>query len=193
VTAIPSIPWQLGPDQLRELAEAREAGKYLRRAIAFANLDGWTLVAASALSFVCGLASISSMIVAIALGAIATVELRGANQLRRLDESAARKLAFNQIALGTLIALYAIWRIYDGLHGPSPYAEVTRADPRMGHRIEDMARSLTVAIYGCLILFAIFAQGGAALFYFTREKHIRAYRSRTPGWILQMQHSGVAV
>ena len=40
---------------------------------------------------------------------------------------------------------------------------------------------------------AIVAQGGAALFYFTREKYLREYRQRIPPWILQMQKTGVMV
>ena len=60
-------------------------------------------------------------------------------------------------------------------------------------RFEDMFRSMAVAFYGSLIMFAIVAQGGAALFYFTREKYLREYRRRTPAWILQMQKTGVSV
>ena len=31
---------------------------------------------------------------------------------------------------------------------------------------------------------------GYALFYFTREKHIRAYREQTPAWIVEFQQGG---
>ena len=34
------------------------------------------------------------------------------------------------------------------------------------------------------------AQGGTALYYFTREKHIRAYREQTPAWIVEFQQGG---
>jgi hypothetical protein len=193
MTAISAASLQLTAQQLRELADARVAGKYVRRAIAVAMFDGWALVAAAALSCICGLADITSMVVGVALGAIAYLELRGASQLRRLDETAARRLGINQILLGTLLAAYSIWRIYQELNGPSPYAVLTQADAKVGRRFEDMFRSLTVAIYGSLIIFAILAQGGAALFYFTREKYIKAYRQRTPGWIVQMQQTGIAV
>ncbi|HEV8378827.1 MAG TPA: hypothetical protein VGP99_08245 [Tepidisphaeraceae bacterium] len=193
MAAISPTAIHLTPQQLRELASARAAHKYVRRAIAVATFDGWTIAVFAVASCLCGIGSISSMIVGVALGGLAYIELRGASQLRRLDETAPRRLGINQILLGTLLAVYSIWQIYQELHGPSPYAAITQADPHMGRRIEDMARSLTVAIYGCLIMFAIVAQGGAALFYFTREKYLRDYRQHTPAWILQMQQTGVMV
>src|SRR5258706_6528196 len=193
MAAIPPTAIQLTPQQVRELADARAAGKYVRRAIAVATFDGWALAAFAMVNCICGLADFQSLIIGVALGGLAYVEIRAAAQLRRLDESAPRRLGINQILLGTLLAVYAIWQIYQELHGPSPYAALSQADAHMGKRFEDMARSLTVGVYGCLIIFAIVAQGGAALFYFTRDKYLRDYRQRTPAWILQMQQTGVAV
>jgi len=193
MSAISPFAIQLTPQQLRELADARAAGKYVRRAIAVATFDGWALAAFAIANCLCGLADLSSMVIGLALGGLAYLEIRAASQLRRLDESAPRRLGINQILLGTLLAAYAIWKIYEYLHGPSPYAALSQADPKVGKRFEDMFRSMAVAFYGSLIMFAIVAQGGAALFYFTREKYLREYRRRTPAWILQMQKTGVSV
>ena len=193
MAAIPPTAIQLTPQQVRELADARAAGKYVRRAIAVATFDGWALAAFAMVNCICGLADFQSFIIGVALGGLAYVEIRGAGQLRRLDESAPRRLGINQILLGMLLAVYAIWKIYEYLHGPSPYAALSQADPKVGKRFEDMFTSMAVAFYGCLIMFAIVAQGGAALFYFTREKYLREYRQRIPAWILQMQKTGVMV
>ena len=193
MSAISPFAIQLTPQQLRELADARAAGKYVRRAIAVATFDGWALAAFAIANCLCGLADLSSMVIGLALGGLAYLEIRAASQLRRLDESAPRRLGINQILLGTLLAAYAICKIYEYLHGPSPYAALSQADPKVGKRFEDMFRSMAVAFYGSLIMFAIVAQGGAALFYFTREKYLREYRRRTPAWILQMQKTGVSV
>jgi len=189
----PQTPGPLTPQQLRELIDARAAHKYIRRAINVALFDGWTVAAFAIVNCICGLSDVTSMIVGLAMGAVAFVEIRGAAQLRRLDASAPRRLGFNQILLGMLLSAYALWQIYQYLHAPSPLAAVTAADPKVGKRFEDMYQSLAVGLYGCLILFAIVAQGGAALFYFTREKYLRDYRERTPAWILQMQTAGVMV
>ncbi len=193
MSAILPYASHLTPQQLRELADARAAGKYVRRAIAIATFDGWALAAFAIINCLCGLADLSSMIIGLALGGLAYLEIRAASQLRRLDESAPRRLGINQILLGTLLAVYAVWKIYEYLHGPSPLAEITKADPKVGKHFEDMFRSMAVAFYGCLIMFAIVAQGGAALFYFSREKYLREYRQRIPAWILQMQKTGVSV
>ncbi|HEV8290375.1 MAG TPA: hypothetical protein VGP94_00560 [Tepidisphaeraceae bacterium] len=193
MAAISPTAIHLTPQQLRELTDARVAHKYVRRAIAVATFDGWTVAAFAIANCLCGLADLPSMIIGLALGGVAYVEIRGASQLRRLDLSAPRRLGFNQILLGTLLVVYAIWQIYEHLHGPARFAEITQADARVGKRFEDMFRSLAVAIYGCLIIFAIVAQGGAALFYFTREKYLKDYRQRTAAWILQMQQTGVMV
>jgi len=50
-----------------------------------------------------------------------------------------------------------------------------------------------MALYGAMIAVALFAQGGLALFYFTRRKHIDAYLAKTPAWILAMQRGGIAL
>ena len=193
MSAISPSAIHLTPHQLRELTAARAAHKTIRRAIAVATFDGWTIAVFAIANCLCGLADLPSMIVGLALGAMAFVEIRGASQLRCLDQSAPRRLAINQILLGLLLSAYAVCQIYQHLHNPSPLAAVTQADPRVGKRFEDMFQSLAVALYGCLIIFAILAQGGAAFFYFTREKYLREYRQRTPAWILQMQQTGVLV
>jgi len=193
MAAIPPTAIQLTPQQLRELADARAAGKYVRRAIAVATFDGWALAAFAIVNCICGVADFQSMVIGLALGVMAYIEIRGASQLRRLDESAPRRLGINQVLLGLLLSAYAVWHIYEYLHGPSPYAALSQADPKVGKRFEDMFTSMAVGFYGCLIIFAIFAQGGAALFYFTREKYLKEYRLRTPAWILQMQRAGVMV
>src|SRR5689334_7687058 len=130
----PQTPGPLTPQQLRELTDARAAHKYIRRAINVALFDGWTVAAFALVNCMCGLADLTSMIVGLAMGAVAVVEIRGAAQLRRLDTSAPRRLGFNQILLGMLLSAYALWQIYQYLHGPSALAAVTAADPKVGKR-----------------------------------------------------------
>ena len=60
----------------------------------------------------------------------------------------------------------------------------------MGTDMKDLARMIAFGVYGTLIAVAIFAQGGTALYYFTREKHLRQYIQTTPPWIIEMQRAG---
>jgi hypothetical protein len=127
---------------------------------------------------------------------VAWIELRGAGRLRKLDADAARILGLNQLALAAIFILYALSRIYSVSTGPGPYEAIKASDAQMAHMlkpIEDLTRVVSLALYGVLILVAIFAQGGLALYYFSRVKHIEAYRSRTPAWIVQLQQAGVAL
>jgi hypothetical protein len=49
------------------------------------------------------------------------------------------------------------------------------------------------AVYGSLILIAVFAQGSMALYYFTRVRLIRNYVAITPEWIVTLQKAGFAL
>ena len=55
-----------------------------------------------------------------------------------------------------------------------------------------LARMISATVYVGLACVAVLAQGGTALYYFTREKHIRAYREQTPPWIVEMQRQSGA-
>src|SRR5437762_3656804 len=88
---------QLSQDNLLQLAAARTTGRKLRRAISVASFDGWSIAIFAALTFVCSLTDLLGLLMAIGLGAIACIELRGANKLRRLEPGAIRVLGFNQL------------------------------------------------------------------------------------------------
>jgi len=82
------------------------------------------------------------------------------------------------------------------MNGVSPYAAYKSADPQLGRMlqpIENLTHLIAMALYGAMIAVALFAQGGLALFYFTRGKHIDAYLARTPAWILAMQRGGIVL
>lgn len=199
MTAPPPLPVAAAPylsaENLRQLSSARAASRKVRRAIAVASFDGWSIGVFGGLTLLFGLTDFSSIALGLGMGVVAFIELRGAGRLRRLEAGAARTLGFNQVALGTMLILYATWHIVAQLTGPSPYQSIKSSDAQLAHMlqpIEDLSRMLTIAIYSAVIAIAFFAQGGLALFYFTRDKHLRDYLSRTPDWILTMQRSGIA-
>lgn len=162
-----------------------------------AAFDGWTIAIFAALTFVCGLSSVSGIVMAAGMAIIACIELTGASRLRRLDPQAARMLGFNQLAFALLLVAYAIWSLYHELKsGGGMRAELAAVDPSAVEILkpfENLARQITLMVYGALIAVAVLAQGGTALFYFTRIKHIRAHLKQTPAWIVQMQRTGVSL
>jgi hypothetical protein len=191
-----ALPPQVSEEHLRQLAGARVGAKKVRRAIFVANFDGWSIGAFGGLTLLFGLTDPLSIVMGLGMIAVAWIELRAAGGLRRLDPLAARTLGMNQLGLATLLILYALWRIYTVSTGAGPYDAIKANDAQIAHMlqpIEDLTRIVSLALYGALIFVAVFAQGGLALYYFSRAKHIEAYVSRTPPWIIKLQQSGIAL
>lgn len=167
--------------------------KKVRRCVAVANFDGWSVGVFGALTLLFGMFSIVGWVLGGGMLAVAWVELSTVGRIKRFESRAARRLGWNQLALASLLLGYAGWSLYGAMFGPDPLASTIAAAPETAEMLapySSMARTISAAVYVCLALVAIFAQGGTALYYFTREKHIRAYREQTPGWIVQMQQSG---
>ena len=57
--------------------------------------------------------------------------------------------------------------------------------------INDLYKTITIAIYGGLIAATLIFQGINALYYFTRRKHVEAYVSETPEWVVDLQRRDV--
>ena len=183
----------LSEHHLRELEAARVTGRKIGRAVAIARFDGWSIAVVAGLTLLFGFTSISGVLMAAGLGAVAFFELRGATALRRLDPAAARIMGVNQLALGSLLVAYSLWRIYATLTGPGPYAEAAATDPALAKAlapIEDLMRLVTLAANAGLIVVAFVAQGGLAAYYFSRVKHVQEYLAQTPAWVVAVQKSG---
>ena len=50
-----------------------------------------------------------------------------------------------------------------------------------------------LALYGSVIALSVIFQGGNALYYFTRRKHVEAYVAETPAWIRDLQSGTTGV
>jgi hypothetical protein len=190
---LPPAASPLAAEHLQQLAAAKVAGKRISRAVAVARFDGWSVAAFAGLTFLFGFTSLPSVVMAAGLGAVAFVELRGAGRIRQLQSDAARVLGFNQLALGALLIAYAAWQIYGQLTGTGEYAQIAASDPQLAQMlapVEDLTRMIVVGVYGGLIVVSLAAQGGLALFYFTRAKHVRDYVRQTPAWIVNLQKAG---
>jgi hypothetical protein len=186
-------PPQLSHENLLELQAASARLRGVRRAISVARFDGWTLATFAAMTLVLGLTEPSSLVMGLGIGAVACVELRCADRLRRLDLRATRLLGYNQLAMGVMLIAYAVWRIAALLRRGGPYEALGVTEPQLAQMlqpVENLTRLIGLALYSALIAIGLFAQGGLAWFYFTREKHVRAYLSQTPPWIVGLQKAG---
>jgi hypothetical protein len=57
--------------------------------------------------------------------------------------------------------------------------------------VEDLTRLVYVTVYASLIAIALVVQGGTALYYVTRRRHVVDYVNATPPWIAAMQRAGL--
>ena len=158
-----------------------------------ARTDGWGVACAAVLTLLFGITTVSAVVIAVALAVVAFVELRMAGRLRRFDAKAPRVLGLNQLALGSLLVAYALFRIYQETHGAGEFAAIAASDPDVAQALkpfEHLTRLVAVSMYSGLIAVAVIAQGGLALYYFTRARLVRAYLEQTPPWVVAVQQAG---
>lgn len=197
VEPIAASPVPLDATQLAQIAAARERFKKIGRAIRYSRFDAWGVAIFAGLTIVCSLGSWFSpaMLLGIGMAVIAWVEFRYGNELKRLDSSAARRLGWNQFAFAVLLVAYAAWNLYAMGKGAKPLSDqIGNVSPDVSSELapyDDLARLIMSCVYISLILVALVVQGGTGLFYFSREKYVRAFRDETPKWILQMQEAGL--
>jgi hypothetical protein len=191
-------PPQISPEHLLQLQNAKRGMRKIRRAISTATFDGWTLAAFGVVTFIFGMGDVVAVALGAGLMAIGVIELYAARRLKRLEPPAVGVLVWNQIALGSVLMIYAIWRVFDVLHNPANSAfaaEAAAAGLNAGDLkgLAGLDQSITLLVYYSLMAVAVFGQGGLALFYFTRRKHLQAYLAETPTWITQMQKAGMGI
>jgi len=179
----------LGPEHLEAIALARQQARKIMRAASVAAFSGWTTAVFAIFTLLGGLFSVPAFLLGAALVLIAHIELKAGKGLRRFDLNAPQRLGFNQLGLWAVLTLYSGWSIAQALLAPGPYESYLAAGGDLANTIKPIARLnmiVTVAIYAALIVCSAIAQGGAALYYFTRRGHMHQFLSRTPPWIVQM-------
>jgi len=180
-------PAPLSAAQLQDLSGARRRAAKIRRAAAVAAFDGWTMACFAVITLFGGLLTLSFVGLALGagLGGIAFNELRARALLLRFNPRAPRILALNQIALGILIMAYAVVSLYQGLAAPVG-AQLQSGDPEMDAMIGSLSRTIIIALYGSIAVFAIVAPGLTAWYYLSRAKHLDRFIKDTPPWVVQV-------
>lgn len=188
---IPAAPASTEQIQ-KDLADARLAAKKIRRAATYATFDAWTVGIFGALSFVSGLfGGMSAVLLGAAMVIIAYVEFKGVTRIRQLDHTVAKTLAYNQLALSAVLIIYALWSLHSIPTMSSVSGELGQsADLIDSSEVDSWLRMGWFLLYGTVIAVAVFGQGGTALYYFSREKHIRQYVQTAAPWVVEMQRSG---
>jgi hypothetical protein len=193
----PVLP--LPDDVPQQLAAATARWSRLRRAARYATFDAWTLAILGALSLICGgYSSVLGLLISCALLGSAFFELRSVARLRRLDPIALKHLAQNQLALAAALIIYALVSLIQISHGGGIVSAVNQQlNEAGGGSIDSQTQSTVISVlqlmYGLLIAIAVLVQGGTAMFYLSRRKHLQDYLDQTPPWVQHMQRERGAV
>ncbi|MDB5356810.1 MAG: hypothetical protein JWN24_3263 [Phycisphaerales bacterium] len=190
-----AAPAPLSPAQLAQIESAGRIHRLVQRAARTACFSAWTMliIGLSGGLFALISPSMAGIVTALALCVVGVVEYCGYRGLRRADPDAALLLARNQLFFLALIVAYAIWQMVS-FSSASVKAAVIPDDVRSQLSLmPDLTRQIdgqidlwsAVANYGfyaLLIVLSILFQGGLALYYFTRRKHLAAFKIATPQW-----------
>jgi hypothetical protein len=163
-----------------------------------ASFNAWVTGIIAALSLPFALFSLSGLLVAVGLCAVACNEFRGRRRLLDFDPSAASILAWNQFGFLTLIVVYSVWATYAGLTGGNVFAKELAANPDLSALGFDsdlissgdaLYKSVLVAFYGTVIVLSVIFQGATAVYYATRRKYIQRYVAETPAWVRDLHRA----
>jgi hypothetical protein len=189
-------PAVLTPEQLSEIARAKQRGVKLQRAVRVATTDAWitAIFAVGAILTSCG--GIDQLAIGIALAWVAFTSFRGVAGLKRFDRSAPGRLAFNQVFLASAIILYAAYELWLVSTGKSALLQALAGNTSYGDlgdmgQTADNLRGLVVwalkLTYVLLIFGTIVGQGLTALYYRSRRQILDAYLEQTPQWVVDLQ------
>jgi hypothetical protein len=185
----------------RELADARDRAKTIRKAARVAGFNGWTTAAAAVFSgmFLMFDRSFLSIAITLGLSIVAYVEFRGRKQLLNFDPSAATMLGWNQVGLLAMIIAYCVWQLSAssseamGALSNQMDSATKQEMLNMVGDLEGLYKKATLAMYGGVIVLSILFQGGNAIYYFTRRRHIEDFIAETPQWIREVQGGSIPV
>jgi len=186
----------------RHYAEVRQAVRARRRvkgAARTALFSGAVTLAIGLLAapFALIWPSASGVIVVVGVCAVGAVELVGYGRMRRAEPSAARFLGLNQLALLGVVTLYCVMQMaafspqeaQAAAMSPEVRSQLS-AVPEMARSIDNLvlqwAPIVTYGFYSLVIGLSVCSQGGMALYYFTRRKHIERFNRATPEWIRRL-------
>ncbi len=184
----------LSPDQQEQLALANRRAKKVLGAAKVATFNGWSIGLFAAIGLLFAMFSFllfdsfsfTTLVMGIGLAVVARNEFRGRDLLRSFSPHGPRLLGKNQLGFMSLLIVYCLWNIYGALTNPITEIEGMEA---LAEAAGDLVTSLTVAVYGVVIVVSVLIQGLNARYYFVRARLVEDYVRETPEWIVELQRS----
>jgi hypothetical protein len=184
----PSVANPFSAVHRRELASARDRAKTIRKAARVAAFNGWTTVLIAVCSGPFALFDITTLAITVLLSFVAFNEFRGRRRLLQFDPSAATLLGWNQLGLLAVIVAYSLWSLHTNTGDTGALSAQLQSygdlDSVLGATggFEGLYKTVTYAMYGGVIGLSLLFQGGNALYYFSRRRHIEDFNAETPEW-----------
>jgi hypothetical protein len=187
--------------QKQALYAAEAAARRFAFAPKLATWNGIGMLLGAALSLVLAAFDHALLLSAGVLGVCGWVELSAGKKLREYDPQAPLRLALNQLVLLALVLGYALLKLMAALTGHASLASEIAQHPELAAvlaQVDDpsvtealdsfgeMYRWGVVGVYSVLIAIAVVVQGGAAAYYWSRRKHLRAFLASTPAWVVEL-------
>jgi hypothetical protein len=192
----------LGPlreEHYRALRVAIGARRPIQRAARTARGSALTTLLIGGLGAVVSLIwpSWINWVMAAGIGVIGLVEYVGAGRMRRGERSAATLLATNQLAFVLLISAYCVYQMVTAAQGGGDFglispelraelAPVQGAGVNIEQQLREVAPVIAYGFYTLVIVASAIAQGGLALYYFTRRRYLAEFAAVTPAWIQRL-------
>lgn len=184
----------LSDAHLNQIKLASKRAKPIEKAIRYANFSGWTTLLAGALSLPFALGNLPMMIFALVIAGIGTRELTLRRQLMKLDLRAPKKLAINQLMLGSALVAYALYMLIATpsktlIESAMEADPVMQSTPELAGMMDDLIQLEQVAtamMYVAMILLAFVFQGSTALYYLLKSKKLKKMHKHTPEWVIKV-------
>jgi len=189
----------LTDEHRRELWAARDRAKSIRKAARVAAFNGWTTAIIAALSAPFAFNSPVGLALTLGLALVAFNELRGRKRLLNFDPSGATLLGWNQVGFLAMIVAYCLWMLHASFAETSTlstelkgYADLDAALGSTGG-LAGLFQQIVVVLYGGVIALSVLFQGGTALYYFTRRRHVEDFVAETPDWVRDVHRGTLSV
>jgi hypothetical protein len=189
----------LREEHVQALEQARRRARGVRKAAGFAKLSGVSTLVFGLVAVPFSLGSGANLALAIALVAIGYNELSLRRSLVRMNATACRGLAFNQLFLAGVLIAYAAWKILTRPAGGMIQSALA-SDPMLAEQLASSGIAQTAAniealafygVYAGLIAGTVVFQGGAAVYYALRGRSVRKYTADTPAWVVGLNERGL--
>jgi hypothetical protein len=189
-TPAPACP--LSEEDFRLLRRAAASREPVRKVAATARFSAVTtlVIGVAGIPFLFFSPSSIALLMVIGICTIGVIEFVGYRRIRRGMPSAATWLGRNQLAFMALIVGYCIFQMATvarkplaAFNSPELQSSLSQLDQGLSQQIEHWTPIVGYGFYGLVLVLSVLFQGGLALYYFSRRRHLETLETSTPAWV----------